>query len=160
MRKLLLVCLAVTLGLVGRAQAACGRTTTCFTAVDVASNTYVGGLLNATNNLAVDGSLRVTGATTFSGAATLSGATTLSSMLTLNKGVASSTATFTNATAAVEISSAATSSAKVCLGGAFAALPTTGFNAGCLIVLTTDKKLYISTETVSGTYSWTSVGGQ
>lgn len=43
----------------------------------------------------------------------------------------------------------------MCLAGAHATLPTTGYNRGCLLYLTTDPtKIYISTETVVGTQSW------
>ena len=43
----------------------------------------------------------------------------------------------------------------MCIAGAHAALPTSGYPRGCLLYLTTDPtKIYISTETVVGTRSW------
>ncbi len=63
-------------------------------------------------------------------------------------------------TTGVLVSSATTSTDKMCIAGAFASLPTTGFNRGCLAILTSDTPigLYISTETVTGITSWKAVG--
>jgi hypothetical protein len=69
-------------------------------------------------------------------------------------GMTGSSIALTNSGYAVEIASAATSTAKMYIGGAFATLPTTGFPVNTFIVLTTDHKLYISSETVAGAYSW------
>jgi len=57
----------------------------------------------------------------------------------------------------VVISSGAVNSIveSMCIAGAFAALPTTGYARGCLLYLTTDPtKIYISTQTVVSTHSW------
>lgn len=66
--------------------------------------------------------------------------------------------TFTGAQAVqakVTVSTSATSGDSLCFVGAVASLPTTGYSRGCLAYLTSDPtKLYISTETVAGTYSW------
>lgn len=60
----------------------------------------------------------------------------------------------------VRVSTSATSTQGITLGGAAAALPTSGFPKNTLLVLTSDNALYISTETVAGTWSWVKVGGQ
>jgi len=57
----------------------------------------------------------------------------------------------------VVISSGAVNSIveSMCIAGAFAALPTTGYARGCILYLTTDPtKIYISTETVVSANSW------
>lgn len=153
MRKLLLA-VAVILGYAVAAQATCDhRTQTCFTSVDV-SGALSAGSLSTTGNQAVTGNQTVTGTLSVTGASTLTGTVTAS------RGVTTSTGTFVNATNAVTVSSATTSSGHLYLAGAFASLPTTGFSAGALCILTSDKALYVSTETVVGTYSWIKVGSQ
>lgn len=109
--------------------------------------------------------VEVTGNMTVDGTLTSTQCQLSTDTLTVNNlnslfGVVGSTAALTNSTMAVSVSSSTTSSSKLCLGGAFAALPTTGFNQGCLIYDTADQKLYISTQTVVGTQSWKSVGSQ
>lgn len=54
----------------------------------------------------------------------------------------------------VRVSSATTSTDSICLAGAYATLPTSGYARGCLAVQTSNMKLYISTETVTGAGSW------
>ncbi len=113
-------------------------------------------------NVRVTGTLAVVGAVT-AGSVNCSNVTTTT--LTTDRlvavyGVTAATGTFTNATNAVTVSSATASTSKMYLGGAFAALPTSGFSSGALVVLTTDKKLYISTEAVTATTSWLAVGSQ
>jgi hypothetical protein len=55
----------------------------------------------------------------------------------------------------IRASSATTAGASICLAGAFDTLPTTGYARGCLAYLTSaPTKIYLSTETVVGTYSW------
>lgn len=120
--------------------------------------TVTGTLTSATHTNS--GNATTTGNQTVTGNLAVTGTSALSNTLTETYGVAAGTMTATNSTMAVVVSSAATSGDKVCVGGAFAALPTTGFNRGCLVVLTSDMKLYISTETVVGTVSWKSVGSQ
>ena len=127
---------------------------TKFTDVNCRNLTVTGTLTNSacytTGNQTVSGNQTVTGSATVTGAGGIG----------VTYGVAAATGAFTNSTMAVTVSSSTTSSAKLCVGGAFAALPTTGFNAGCLVYDTADQKLYISTETVVGTVSWKSVGSQ
>lgn len=77
--------------------------------------------------------------------------------------ITSSGVSITSATvkgAGLEVSTATTSTASMKIIGAVAALPTTGYGSGVLAVLTTDNALYISTETVSGAWSWIKVGAQ
>ncbi len=58
-------------------------------------------------------------------------------------------------TTGVQVSTASTSSASMCIVGAVAALPTTGYGAGCIAYLTTDPThIYVSTQAVVGTFSW------
>lgn len=102
--------------------------------------------------------LTVTGTLTNAGCSCTN--TSFASTVTFDKGIASSTGTFTNSTNAVVVSTSATSSASLKFGGAVAGLPTTGYTQGAVVYLTTDKKLYVSTETVVGTQSWQAVGGQ
>lgn len=54
----------------------------------------------------------------------------------------------------VKVSSSPASQYSLQFGGAVDALPTTGFSEGTIIYNSTDKKMYTSTETVVGTYSW------
>lgn len=56
----------------------------------------------------------------------------------------------------IAVSTSSTVSGEtMCLAGAHAALPTTGYKRGCILYLTTDPtKIYIATETVVGTQSW------
>lgn len=54
----------------------------------------------------------------------------------------------------VLVSSSTTSSASLCLAGAFDSLPTTGYDRGCFAYQTSDNKMYVSTETVVSIYSW------
>lgn len=102
--------------------------------------------------------LTVTGTLTNAGCSCTN--TSFASTVTFTKGISSSTGTFTNSTNAVVISTAATSSASLKLGGAVASLPTTGYTVGAVVFLTSDNKLYVSTETVVGTQSWQAVGAQ
>lgn len=78
--------------------------------------------------------------------------------LIANYGVKGSTAVFNGGNVAVSTST--TSTDKLYFAGAFATLPTTGYNRGTLAVQTSDMKLYISTETVATSGSWKSVGSQ
>jgi len=112
--------------------------------------------LRVTKTLVVDGSVTA-GSVNCSNVSTT---TLTASNLVSTYGLQASTAAFTNSTMAVVVSSATASTASLCLGGAFASLPTTGFNQGCLVYDTADQKLYISTQTVVGTTSWKSVGSQ
>jgi len=73
-------------------------------------------------------------------------------------GVTAASGTFTGST--VLVSTAATSSESICLVGAVAALPASGYGKNCLAVLTSDNALYISTEAAAGTWSWVKVGAQ
>lgn len=71
-----------------------------------------------------------------------------------NVGISSSTPT-----ALLTVGAGANPSLKVETGGGMypksgAALPTTGISEGSLFYNTADKKLYVSTETVVGAYSW------
>ncbi len=75
-------------------------------------------------------------------------------------GLNASTGVFHATGGAVKVSTAAVTADSLYLAGASAALPTSGYNRGALLFLTSDKKLYISTETVAGTFSWLSVGSQ
>ena len=63
---------------------------------------------------------------------------------------------------AVKIASNSTTSVGVAFGGIHATLPTSGYDAGTLVVYTGDSSydLYISTEAVSGSFSWEEVGSQ
>lgn len=63
-------------------------------------------------------------------------------------------------TSNVSVSTSATSTQGITLGGAAEALPASGFPKNTLLVLTTDNALYISTEAVAGTWSWVKVGSQ
>ncbi|MEW5897437.1 MAG: hypothetical protein AB1668_07110, partial [Nanoarchaeota archaeon] len=54
----------------------------------------------------------------------------------------------------IQISTSTASLDFMCLAGAVENLPISGYNRGCLIYLTSDNTLYISTETVVGAYSW------
>ncbi len=139
MKKYMLTFL-LALGMVHVAQAAATK----FTDVRIAKTLVVDGAVTA-------GSVNCSNVST----------TTLTAAdLIATNGVKSSTAAFTNSTMAVTVSSATASTASLCIGGAFAALPTTGFNQGCLVYDTADQKLYVSTQTVVGTFSWKSVGSQ
>lgn len=114
-----------------------------------------------TGNLAVTGTLGVTGASTLaatgvSGTLTTTGAGGIANTY----GITSATAAFTNSTYGVSVASATTSTAKLYLGGAFAALPTTGFSAGSIIYNSADTFVYVATETVTGAYSWIKIGAQ
>lgn len=60
----------------------------------------------------------------------------------------------------IAVSTSATSLSKLGLAGAADALPTTGYPKYSLLVLTTTGALYISTETVAGSFSWVKVGAQ
>jgi len=100
--------------------------------------------------------LNVTGTLTNAGCSCTN--TSFATTVTFTNGLTSSTGTFTGGS--VSVSSATTSTDKLYFAGAFATLPTTGYNRGTLAVQTSDMKLYISTETVSVAGSWKSVGSQ
>lgn len=58
-------------------------------------------------------------------------------------------------TTGLKVSTATTSSDSFCFVGAVASLPITGYARGCLAYLNSDPtKIYLSTETVVGTFSW------
>ena len=54
----------------------------------------------------------------------------------------------------VRTSTSTTSTLGLCLAGAFQNLPTSGYNKGCMAYQISNETLYVSTETVAGTYSW------
>lgn len=93
-----------------------------------------------------------------------SGAWAFTGAITANGGLVSTTGAFTGAVthtgAAVTVSTAATSSQSICLIGAVAALPASGYAKNCLAVRTSDNALYISTEAPAGDQSWVKVGAQ
>lgn len=66
------------------------------------------------------------------------------------------TITLNGALGKISVSTTSTVSGEtMCLAGAHAALPTSGYKRGCLLYLTTDPtKIYVATETVVGTQSW------
>ena|SRR5882724_5656728 len=113
-------------------------------------------------NVSITGTLDVTGAVTAGSVncSNVSTTTLTANNLVATYGLNASTGVFHSTGGAVAVSSATTSTDKLYLAGAFAALPTTGYNRGALLMLTTDKALYISTETVVGTVSWIKVGSQ
>jgi len=69
-------------------------------------------------------------------------------------------ASLTATAGTVTVSTSTTSSASMCLAGAVASLPTSGYGKGCLAYLTSDNKVYVATQTVVGTFSWQAVGAQ
>ena len=104
--------------------------------------------------------LTVTGSLTSGGCTctNISTTTLTANNLVSNYGVQAATGAFTGGS--VSVSSSTTSTDKLYFAGAFATLPTSGYNRGTLAVQTSDMKLYISTETVSVSGSWKSVGSQ
>ena len=54
----------------------------------------------------------------------------------------------------VVVSTASTSNTSLCMAGAFATLPTSGYPKGCFAYQTSDNIAYISTEAVAASYSW------
>ena len=66
-----------------------------------------------------------------------------------------------NAAYGVKVSTAATSGSHVYYGGAVAALPTSGYAAGSIVVNSADEyKVYIATHVVTATTSWALTGSQ
>jgi hypothetical protein len=113
-------------------------------------------------DLAVTNNLTVTGAITAGSVncSNVSTTTLTAANLVATYGLNASTGVFHSTGGAVQVSSATASNDSLYIAGAFAALPATGYNRGALAILTSTMALYISTETVAGTFSWIKVGSQ
>jgi hypothetical protein len=92
--------------------------------------------------------LTVTGTTVSTGNETHAG------NMTVTGTIASSTISVVAVGGGVFVSTAAASTSKLCLAGSFATLPTSGYPMGCIAYQTSDKKAYVSTETVTVAGSW------
>lgn len=107
-------------------------------------------------NMTVTGTLTSGGCT----CTNISTTTLTANDLKATYGVKGSTGSFTATGGAVKVSTATASNDSLCLAGAFVTLPTSGYARGCLAIQTSDMKVYVSTEAVSASYSWKSVGSQ
>ena len=130
--------------LTGALPALSGASLTALTAANISAGSLGAGVIassvavGSVANAALAGSIdpaKITGTAAILGANTFTGAQSVQAKVT--------------------VSTAATSQDSLCFVGAVATLPTTGYNRGCLAYLTSDPtKLYISTQTVVGTFSW------